>query len=449
MANSIPATPTASSRSRAAIFNLDAISRNLFNARPGIKGDIFSGSLSGHRRVKSTTSRSSASTNTTTTGDGSLTKWSSRTSNSTVATSVSAHTADDDFVSVSSSKPRSLSRGRRLIKRGKSPSTGDEMNGLERVSSRQSNDSQHSPSGGDTVFGEDDSLDDMTMEDGSKGGSSEWDLTRRLALARQNSENQFASSPSPLIPPAPLYEGESFALITVLICLYEARLDPPEFARPLSRASKEAPSQRSVTPRPYSPGPVRSTSSLGLAVTTSLDEPSRPLGPRSPSPLPSSRSPLSFLPATPLEIVRPSPSPAPSEPPDVPPKPASTPPRVLSPLPRSRRMPFEPMINTDATPKASTSRTGAGVEPLSIKKKPSVNAGASPGSARKVYGRNSVLARVPSQGARSPTRSPPRTSRVVPLSLGDGRDESADRLAHLVEKSKEGVSDLRYSRISY
>lgn len=82
----------------------------------------------------------------------------------------------------------------------------------------------------------------------------------------------------------------------------------------------------------------------------------RPMGPRTPSPLPpvdDAQSTTRELPSIPLASY----------------KMAETPVRPSG-LPRSKRQPFYPVNNADATPKpVSSNTTGSSVEPLSIKKK--------------------------------------------------------------------------------
>jgi protein ECT2 len=104
---SLPSTPT--HRSKASIFGLDAISRNLLNSRPGSSmGDFFSGSRNGSRRnrSRSTTSRFSMYTQTTTTA-GSM-KSSHHRSNSTATAATTMSTMDDD--TSFSSKGKKLSK---------------------------------------------------------------------------------------------------------------------------------------------------------------------------------------------------------------------------------------------------------------------------------------------------------------------------------------------------
>jgi protein ECT2 len=205
--NSLPSTPTASTRSRAAIFGLDVISRNLFNARQGSsKGDFFGGSINGHRRSKSAVSRSSTYTQTTTTGDDSLMKFSYR-SNSTATAATTVSTMEDDTLLVS--QP---SRSRKLLKRGKSPSGLENEASASRSSSR-ANSWQRSPSterrSGYSDRDEDDAIILHKMD------QSEMDLTMQLELARQNSQNQHNKQVPALPVEKPveetIYEGKHFS----------------------------------------------------------------------------------------------------------------------------------------------------------------------------------------------------------------------------------------------
>jgi len=81
-------------------------------------------------------------------------------------------------------------------------------------------------------------------------------------------------------------------------------------------------------------------------------------------------------------------------------------------IPRSKRQPFEPTGNTDATPKAvpPTSSIPRPVEPLAIKKKNSVRS--SPGQGRKSSVRNSPLSKPVGRGM-SPKHASPRVSKIA------------------------------------
>ena len=90
-------------QSRAAIFGFDTISLNLFNTRSGsIRGDVFGGSINGHKRSKSSVSRSSTIPRP---GESSIIKFSHRSnSTATAATSMSAMNDDVFFASKPVSK---------------------------------------------------------------------------------------------------------------------------------------------------------------------------------------------------------------------------------------------------------------------------------------------------------------------------------------------------------
>ncbi|KAI6003714.1 hypothetical protein EDD15DRAFT_2156946 [Pisolithus albus] len=251
--DSRPATPTASARSRAHIFSLDAISRNLFSSRPvSSKSELFGGSISGHRRSrsKSTTSRSSTYTHTTTTGDGSLTKFSCRSGGSTTTAATSMASGEDDSFNVS----RSTSSRRKLVKRGPSPSGARcSPEPFSRPSSRStSRDNRRMP---------DDA--EMSLD------RSEEDLTSRLELARRNSQNQHSK------PPPPLRENKQ-----IEETIYEE--GPPLQLKRGSRMSTrmEVDSPRSSEFRPQSPA----TGIPSLAKSSVLPASEiRRFGPRSPS----------------------------------------------------------------------------------------------------------------------------------------------------------------------
>lgn len=169
-------------------------------------GDFFGGSINGHKRTKSTTSRGSMYTQSTSTGDGSLTKFSHR-SNSTAATSV----MDDDSSFFSSRS----SRSKKLLKRGKSPggSTSDSDRSPSRLAQSFSFSRSRSPSRErHTDYSDVEEDDDGTVLAKTKElDSSEWDLAMQLELARRNSKNQHGKQVPSLPIEAPveatIYEG--------------------------------------------------------------------------------------------------------------------------------------------------------------------------------------------------------------------------------------------------
>ena len=207
----MPSTPTANKASRASIFGLDVISRNLFGSKQGSSmGDIFNGSVNGRKRSKSTTSRSSIYTQTTSTGDDSLTKFSRR-SNSTATAATTVSITDDDSLGTR----RSNSKSRKLLKRSKSPAPSESE--LDKPSpSRRSSRAESTPPRPRSQCDErrsEGGLDDesharvlhkMDMDE------SEWDLTMRLELARKNS-NQHGKQATAIAFEKPLeetiYEG--------------------------------------------------------------------------------------------------------------------------------------------------------------------------------------------------------------------------------------------------
>jgi protein ECT2 len=219
--NSHPATPTASSRSRAAIFGLDAISRNLFNARPGsIKSELFGNSINGsyrRSRSKSAASRSSLYTTSTattmTTMDSQLTRMTSRT-NSTAATSVMS--TDEDDTASSNRTPKA----RKLLKRNKPSHTSQSENELERTSSRLSVASESVPSSRSPSTDRELDYSDIDDADGRlvqhvEHNDSDWNLTMQLELARRNSRNQHEVSPLNIEQPwqDTIFEGMRYQMI--------------------------------------------------------------------------------------------------------------------------------------------------------------------------------------------------------------------------------------------
>ncbi|KIY49377.1 hypothetical protein FISHEDRAFT_41844 [Fistulina hepatica ATCC 64428] len=396
-----PSTPTAKSKS--ALFGLDAISRRLnVHARPGTAmGDFFGGSINGkgsrngRKRAKSTGSqskfgsqgRSTASrsslytqtTQTTSTGDGSM-RFSRSNSTATTATSI------DDEASYNK-------------RRGKSSVNG-ERDGPSRCSSRAGSRSQsRERDEEDTcmVIDDDGAAPSRSLRDMPQMNESEYDLQRNLELARRNSKNQH-NRPMPKLP----IESPSGAII------YEEDLPLP--VRPSSQASwvshetgaahsdvSHADSEATVTN-------VRHGRSLH-----SSDR--RPRGPRTPSPLPPSR------PASQLSAQTPN-SEEESDPrcmyhhtrshttPELPSmdedlalenaaavakqqakalnRHSSVP--AGTGIPRSKRLPLFPSDNRNSTPKplvgASSLPTSIlnapSVEPLSIKKKSSTSSSSIP-----------------------------------------------------------------------
>ena len=205
--NSIPSTPT--HRSKASIFGLDAISRNLFNSRPGSSmSDFFSGSINGHRRnrSRSTTSRSSMYTQTTTTADS---MKSSHRSDSTATAATTMSTMDDDtsFFSSRSSKGKKLSKRSTSLVDSTSDSEHDPFSNLSK-SQPQSRSSSRGPDP-DYSDVEDDS--NTILAKSKVIGSSDYNLAVQLELARQNSLNQHGKRVAPMQLDAPveatIYEG--------------------------------------------------------------------------------------------------------------------------------------------------------------------------------------------------------------------------------------------------
>lgn len=221
-------------RSKAHIFGLDAISRNLFNTRPGSsKGDFFGGSIS-HRRSKTSSSRSSATTQTTATADGSLMKFSSR-SNSITTAATTISTMDDEsfFGSGGKSSSRSRSKSRKLLKRSKSPGgsgSDPERGSPMRVDSRSS----RSPSRERVLEYSDLEDDDRTLlQQMGSIDDSDMDLSMRLELARRNSQNQHGRQVTsvPLEKPVEetIYEGTHRlwrSLSSTKYCLQRNHLNP-------------------------------------------------------------------------------------------------------------------------------------------------------------------------------------------------------------------------------
>ncbi|KAI1796072.1 hypothetical protein LXA43DRAFT_988206 [Ganoderma leucocontextum] len=403
--SSRPTTPTAS-RSRAAIFGLDVISRNLFGSRSAAASmtDFFGGSVNSHRRSRTTDSRSSTLIGTVSTAGSSSTRF-SRGSTTTAATSLMDDEPPPSSMSRGSrsSRSRSLSKGaKKLVKRAKSPFMSErEDTDTDDDDSPGPSHHPRSRSHGQDSLRRSRSLPrsgvppmvDVPVDD------SERDLAMRLELARRNSKNQHGHEYAAAAMEEPTEQT-----------IYEDDPAPPQ--RPLSRASRvsralpdppqdDYDSQRSATPstfRAHSPAPSTiEPYSRPLSRNSSNQSERRPMGPRSPSPLPSPRAAPKQLPSldndTDMTLVNGGFPTTPTH-------------RVYprTPIPRSKRQPFEPtsVLNTETTPKASAEKhTNGGdsnkppgvIEPLSIKKRSSVRTEGSaatlspgrgsPGSARR------------------------------------------------------------------
>lgn len=393
--DSRPATPTASVRSRAHIFSLDAISRNLFSSRPGSsKGELFGGSINGHRRSrsKSSASRSSIYTQTTTTADGSLAKFSYRSGSTTTAATSLASGEEDSFCG-----SRSGSSRRKLVKRSRSPASRPCSPGpLSTPLSRSPSPTKY-----------------MTPEEATMSlDKSEDDLTSRLELARRNSQNQH-NKPLPSLQDSKLIEDT----------IYEE--DPP---MQLKRASRMSNMNEILSPpRTRSPAP-------GLAAPQSPEV--RRFGPRSPSLPPTSPA------STRLQEL--------SEDADVDlvddtfrlgePSTAGLQNDTPSPLPRSKRQPFM-SASTDVA-NSSVQVAVNNIEPLSIKKKSSIRSGHNVyTSPRKSFRRMSPLSKA-SARVISPRKISFESKSNRP-SQSFASTEQLDRIIQLASTTKEDVDGSR------
>ncbi|CCA70680.1 hypothetical protein PIIN_04614 [Serendipita indica DSM 11827] len=239
-----PTTPTASSKSRAAVFGLDAISRTFIGSRSGDAfsfGASMSGTISGTRRSKGVMSRSSTQTMSTALTE-STNRFSYR-SNSTVATSL----ADEDSVSLKSPV--------RLLRQGKSPGSVHEGERL--------------PSTPEPIA--------------------------RSSLDQVFTAEDLAASSDVVTNGAPYQPLDSFSFTTreppFADTIYEE--DPP-----LSRAGFLKPPDEEEEYNPFqtdSTTPTKGASSKPL--------PRKPGGPRPSSPRPSILSDISFIPAKDLDAA--------------------------------------------------------------------------------------------------------------------------------------------------
>ncbi|EKM80039.1 hypothetical protein AGABI1DRAFT_57412 [Agaricus bisporus var. burnettii JB137-S8] len=413
--NSLPSTPT--SRSRVGRFGLDAISRNLFTSRPGSVSDFFAGSINGRKIKTSTVSRSSMYTQTTnTTGDGSSTKFSSR-SNSTAATTVFSTDEDSMLSPTKSSKSQKT-----LLTRARSPaaSASESERDSSRPASRAESLSVPTAENGPEYS-------DYEDEDGTIGekikdiDTSDYNLAKQLELARQNSLHQHANLT--LSMDAPLEDT-----------IYEE--GPPAS---LHLSPSDANPQRSTSLRPESL--LHSPDQLHRPVSRQSDR--RPVGPRSISPSPAPESPtseLSYLSddhasASESELSQFSLAITARQGP------------LRTPIRRSKRQPF-PTI--EDTPKASSSNSvfaaattnsslaSCQVEPLSIKKK---------NSTRSSTASTSPLARkLNSRVSGNRVVSPRRTSPQIKKPKQVATNIKSEMLEHVSQLALSTKEDLELSR---
>lgn len=182
-----PSTPTASTRGRAAIFNLDAIKSNLFSSSKSSSRGIHSsgtdfGSVSSHSNKRSRSANSRASViHTQSTGTTDMSFKFSQRSGSTAASSV----VDDESFSQKSRE----SSPRKLFKRGRSPELGIRSGSNSPTKSRDSSRERFT-----AMYADEDEDEVRTAETihatVPASDQSEWDLSLRLELARQNSLSQ-------------------------------------------------------------------------------------------------------------------------------------------------------------------------------------------------------------------------------------------------------------------
>ncbi|KAF5358949.1 hypothetical protein D9758_004743 [Tetrapyrgos nigripes] len=391
---------------------------------PGSAMDFFSGSVSGRKRTKSTASRSSTYTHTTTTADSSITKYSLRSH----STATAATTVEDD-PSIYGTPPGTVKKLQKH--RGRSP--GGAVSETEASFRRSITKSTTRSSRTSRSVSRDRDSDHTDMDDDDddffRGGeldTSDQDLALQLELARRNSKNQNdaqvrrrAESPTD----APIYEEEN-----------------PFSLRPPSRASNST-SQCTIRADARSPSPrPRSLSRDPLE--------RRPLGPRSPSPLPPSRSPR---PPSPVELPSMDASDELTAEISSIVSPSIQPSRPSTGIPRSKRQPLHPTGN-QATPRAGPSGvTSPVVEPLSIKKKTSLRDQTVTSTPVRKSGRNS-LSRTPGNKVMSHRRVSPQVRAGKSLASSASTSGSPSRVAgdldkvvRLVQTTKEDIESSNRS----
>lgn len=345
---------------------------------------------------------------------------------------------DETLDGTASSKPKS--RTRRLLGRSRSPKgSGSEPDVSPKRQTSRSGSVSSSSFSREQSPAVDEAYDACEMIPEKRDmDESEWDLTLRLELARHNSQNQ--GSRVPVEPPwdrpveDTIYEG--CYLFGVPCIILNMHIDnPPVPLRPSSRASGSGLSQRSTTPtNMFLPTPLTEVNEHPESAAPRKVSGSRPRGPRSPSPLPpsprASPSPDFEIFDSALETTLHNLN-----------RPPVTPPKSVSPLPRSRRQPFEPTGNTEAAPRInshSVQKTPGAIEPLSIKKKNSLrNSAGEPSPSRKAHLRTppSIRGRVVSPRRVSPIVRQKKTA----ASSGSQEDVDLPKLVRLVESIKDEV----------
>ncbi|KAI0340771.1 hypothetical protein BDW22DRAFT_348171 [Trametopsis cervina] len=416
---SAPSTPSATTRTRAAIFGLDAISRNLFHARPAVhKGDIFGGSMNAHRRKTTVASRSSAYTTSTnaTTNDSSLSRFTRSRSNSISTAATSAVEEDGrsiqslDTGSRSSRRTHSLSKKLVKTRKAKSPATS----GLGSDSEPEPVRSASRASSEWTDADDDDFEEEPTFEATREMDQSERDLTARLALARRNSQTQHDRQLSTALTVVPAEET-----------IYEYEDEPPQSLRSVSRTSKhlpEIPSEYDDDESPFVQSDDETDARTSRPESRTDDRDRRPRGPRTPSPLPPTERLRGLSAVDDLEktLISLAGTPRPRELP-------------TTPLPRSKRQFFEGPSTAGHTPGPAQQVFGEqakSVEPLSIKRKPSIGLGASPYRLRQYnVGRGSPLTKpAMRKTSKSSLRKTSAQLKAMRVQVGGFSNEESDRL---------------------
>lgn len=188
--------------------------------------------------------------------------------------------------------------------------------------------------------------------------------------------------------------------------------EPPAPLKLQSRASKDSRLSSSRTQSPVETQSLAESSRHSRSISEPADR--RPVGPRSPSPLPPSLPKSPHVPTTQLpsmeddltaDVTRNIPRP-------------TTPSRyqnMPSGIPRSKRQPLFPTDKTETIPQsavASSSASSHTIEPLSIKKKTSDRTSTASGQTptRKTYPRHAPLSRIVSPPRRVSPHIRPRVS---------------------------------------
>ncbi|PVF99989.1 hypothetical protein CPB86DRAFT_702137 [Serendipita vermifera] len=373
-----PNTPTASTRSRAAIFGLDVISRTLMGTTRGRNNELFSfgasmsGTLSGTGKSRGVMSRTSTQTMST-----ALTESTNRFSYRSTSTAATSFLGDDSMMGKSSLK---LSKGKAA--------------GLAAAAELENSESP-----------QDDTRRAASFD------NSERDLSMRLELAKRNGLSHRATRS----------EDVSFLLRDPPFAetIYEEE-PPPSKVTPDRRRRRDDAGDADSDYRPDSVTPTKGTPSKPL--------PGIPRGPSGPR---NSLAPpkLTDMPAYDYDIETALDETIA----------AFSPPHGATHISDDENYEPEPPIfqplKSAAVTRTPTRDSTASVEPLSIKKKSSIKPRRSPGSFRRIHAPETPS---PSQT----TKHAKRAARTPPRRRSSGKGKQVERIVVVAKTTREDVRNL-------